>query len=115
VKKLLVLLLLLPLVASSRMFPQEVPLNSVCWDNWDEAITYHKDVLKEHPVGRGLINNPNGITFGAILVNPTKPSWTYIQFHQNKEGVQLVCVLASGTDWEVIIPDFNDNAKKIPI
>ena len=115
-KKLLVLLLLLPLVASSRMFPQEVPMTSVCWDSWEEAITYHKDILKEHPIGRGLINNPHGMTFGAILVNPTKPSWTYIQFHQSAEtGVQLVCVLASGTDWEVIIPDFSDNAKKIPI
>jgi len=115
-KKLLVLLLLLPLAASARMFPQEVPMTSVCWDSWEEAIAYHKDVLEEHPIGRGLINNPNGMTFGAILVNPTKPTWTYIQFHQNaKTGNQLVCVLASGIAWEVIVPDFNDNANKLPI
>ena len=115
-KKLILLLLFLPLVASSRMFPQEVPMTSVCWDSWEEAIAYHKDVLEEHPIGRGLINNPNGMTFGAILVNPTKPTWTYIQFHQNaKTGNQLVCVLASGIAWEVIVPDFNDNANKLPI
>ena len=115
-KKLILLLLFLPLVASSRMFPQEVPMTSVCWDSWEEAIAYHKDVLEEHPIGRGLINNPNGMTFGAILVNPTKPTWTYIQFHQNaKTGNQLVCVLASGIAWEVLVPDFNDNANKLPI
>tara|TARA_R100000656_G_scaffold113238_2_gene85543 strand:- start:629 stop:970 length:342 start_codon:yes stop_codon:yes gene_type:complete len=102
-KKLLMLLLLLPLAGSARMFPQEVPMSSVCWDSWEEAIKYHKDILEEYPVGRGLINNPNGPTFVAIVVNLKKPSWTYIHFHHNVEtGEQVVCALSSGSEWEII-------------
>ena len=97
------LLLLLPLVASSRMFPQEVPISSICWDSWEEAIKYHKEVLEEHPVVKGLMNNPNGPTFATVTVNPTKPSWSYIHFHHNTEtGEQVVCAMAGGTEWEVI-------------
>ena len=114
-KKFLVLLLLIPLVASSRMFPHEVPIACVCWDNWEEAIKYHKEILKEYPVGKGMINNPNGPTFATIVVNPTKPSWSYIHFHHNIEtGEQVVCAMASGTEWEVIIHDFG-NGNKIEI
>ena len=102
-RKLLLLLLFLPLVASSRMFPQEVPIASVCWDNWEEAIRYHKEILEEYPIGKGMINNPNDPTFAAILVNPTKPSWTYIHFHHNTEtGEQVVCAMSAGTEWEII-------------
>ena len=114
-KKFLVLLFLIPLVASSRMFPHEVPLNYVCWDNWTEAITYHKEILEEYPVGKGMINNPNGPTFATIVVNPTKPSWSYIHFHHNIEtGEQVVCAMSSGTEWEVIISDFG-NGNKVEI
>jgi len=102
-KKLLVLLLLLPLAASARMFPHEVPISSICWDSWEEAIKYHKEILAEHPVGKGLINNPNGPTFATITVNPQKPSWSYIHFHHNEEtGEQVVCAMSSGTEWEVV-------------
>ena len=102
-KKLLMLLLLLPLAGSARMFPQEVPMSSVCWDNWEEAIRYHKDILEEYPVGKGIINNPTGPTFATIVVNPTKPSWSYIHFHHNTEtGEQVVCAMSSGTEWEVL-------------
>jgi len=114
-KKLLVLLLLLPLAASSKMFPHEVPIQSICWDSWEEAIKYHKEVLEEHPVGKGLMNNPNGPTFATVTVNPTKPSWSYIHFHHNTEtGEQVVCAMAGGTEWEVIIPDFG-NGNKVEI
>ena len=102
-KKLLVLLLLLPLVGSARMFPQEVPIASVCWDNWEEAIRYHKEILEEYPIGKGMINNPIGPTFATIVVNPTKPSWSYIHFHHNLEtGEQVVCAMAAGTEWKII-------------
>jgi len=102
-KKLLVLLLLLPLVGSARMFPQEVPIASVCWDNWEEAIRYHKEILEEYPVGKGMINNPSGPTFATIVVNPTKPSWSYIHFHHNTEtGEQVVCAMSAGAEWEVL-------------
>ena len=52
-KKLLVLLLLIPLSGSARMFPTEFPIKAVCWDNIEEAIKYHEDFLGEYPIGKG--------------------------------------------------------------
>ena len=106
-KKLSVLLLLVPLVGSARMFPQTVPVPAVCWDSFEEAINYHKHILKEHPIGRGVVNHPDGPTFATITVNPTKPSWSILHFHLNLEtGRKLVCAMSGGKEWEVIIPDF---------
>jgi len=56
-KKLLVLLLLLPLAASARMFPTEFPIKAVCWNDMKEAIDYHQDILGEYPIGRGWVSN----------------------------------------------------------
>ena len=50
-KKLLVLLLLLPIAASAKMFPTEFPVKAVCWDNVEEAIEYHQEILGEYPIG----------------------------------------------------------------
>ncbi len=44
-KKLLALLLLIPLAGSARMFPTEFPIKAVCWDDVDEAIQYHQEML----------------------------------------------------------------------
>ena len=111
-KKLWVILLLLPLAGSARMFPKEVPIPSVCWDSWEEAIVYHKDILKEYPIGKGVIINPNGPTFGTITINPIKPSWTYLHFHQNAvTGNQVACAIASGNTWEIIVPDWGEEEK----
>ena len=79
-KILLVLLLCIPIVASSRMFPMEMPVKVVCWDNAEEALTYHKDVMGEYPIGRGWVTNSKGPTFATVLVNPVKPSWTFLHF-----------------------------------
>ena len=98
--------------AYGRMFPVEIPLPSVCWDNVEEALNYHKKFLGEHPVGRGWINNPKGPTFATVLVNPTKPSWTFLHFHQNAETKKtLVCAIAGGIGWEVLVPDFGEPEK----
>ena len=56
-KLLLVLLLVIPLVGSAKMFPTEFPIKSVCWNDVDEAITYHQEVLGEYPIGKGWIDN----------------------------------------------------------
>ena len=94
------------------MFPVEIPLPAVCWDNVEEALNYHKNVLGEYPVGRGWINNPKGHTFATVLVNPTKPSWTFLHFHQNTAtGKTLVCAIAGGIGWEVLTPDFGEPEK----
>ena len=98
---LLVLLLVIPLVGSARMFPTEFPIKSVCWSDADEAITYHQEVLGEYPIGKGWINNKEGPSFGAIMFNPNKPSWTFLSFHKNDEGV-IVCAITGGTVWEII-------------
>ena len=97
-KKLLVLLLLLPLAASARMFPTEFPVKAVCWDNVDEAIEYHQEILGEYPVGKGWVSEH---AFGAIMYNPVKPSWTFLSFHTNEDGI-VVCAVTAGTHWETI-------------
>ena len=100
-KILLTLLLLLPLTASSRMFPTEFPVKAVCWsgeESMDEAIKYHQEVLDEYPIGKGWISEH---AFGAIMYNPVKPSWTFLSFHKNDEGV-IVCAITGGTVWEII-------------
>ena len=108
-KKLLILLLLLPLAASARMMPSELPIKAVCWDNAEEALTYHKDILGEYPVGRGWVTNPNGPTFASVLVNPVKPSWTFLHFHQNTvSGDVIVCAITGGTMWEILTPGEDD-------
>ena len=100
-KKLLVLLLLLPLAASARMFPTQFDVKAVCWsgeESMDEAIKYHQEVLDEYPVGKGWISEH---AFGAIMYNPVKPSWTFLSFHKNEDGV-VVCAITGGTVWEII-------------
>ena len=97
-RKLLLLLLFLPLVASSRMFPTEFPVKAVCWDNVEEAIEYHQEILREYPIGKGWVSEH---AFGAIMYNPTKPSWTFLSFHTNEDGI-VVCAVTAGTHWETI-------------
>ena len=97
-KKLLLLLLFLPLVASSRMFPTEFPVKAVCWDDVDEAIEYHQEILGEYPIGKGWVSDH---AFGAIMYNPVKPSWTFLSFHTNEDGI-IVCAVTAGTHWETI-------------
>ena len=108
-KKLLILLLLLPLAASARMMPSELPIKAVCWDNAEEALAYHKDILGEYPVGRGWVTNSNGPTFATVLVNPVKPSWPFLHFHQNTvSGDVIVCAITGGTMWEILTPGEDD-------
>jgi len=112
-KKLLVLLLLLPLVATSayaRMFPTEFPIQAVCWDDIEEAVEYHQDILGEYPVGKGWISNRS---FAAIMFNPTKPSWTLLSFHANEEDGVIVCAITTGTQWDIINP--GDEAEKLEL
>ena len=111
-KKLLVLLLLLPLAASARMFPTEFPVKAVCWsgeESMEEAITYHQEVLGEYPIGKGWINEH---AFAAIMYNPVKPSWTFLSFHKNEDGI-VVCAVTGGTHWEEIYP--GDESEKLEI
>ena len=102
-KKLLALLLLLPLAASARMFPTEIPLKAVCWDSVDEAMEYHQEVLGEYPIGRGWVTNAKAPSFAAIMYNPVKPSWTFLSFHTSEDGV-IVCAVTGGTQWDILTP-----------
>ena len=100
-KKLLLLLLLIPLAGSARMFPTEFPIKAVCWNDVDEAITYHQEVLGEYPIGKGWIDKEDKPSFAAIMYNPNKPSWTFLTFHHS-EGAVIVCAITGGTGWEII-------------
>ena len=111
-KKLLVLLLLLPLAASARMFATEIPIKSVCWSGENsvkEAIEYHQEILGEYPIGKGWMSDKS---FAAIMYNPTKPSWTFLSFHTSEEGI-VVCAVTGGTQWEIIYP--GDEAEKLEL
>jgi hypothetical protein len=102
-KRLLWLLLLLPLAGSARMFPTQFEIKAVCWDNAEDAIQYHQEVLGEYPVGKGWITNNNGPTFAAVMFNPNKPSWTFLNFHQStKDDSVIVCTITGGTEWKII-------------
>ena len=111
-KLLLVLLLAIPLAGSARMFPTEFPVKAICWDNIEESIQYHQEILGEYPIGKGWISSKEGPSFGAIMYNPTKPSWTFLSFHRNEDGV-IVCAVTGGTEWEIIHP--GDEAEKLEI
>ncbi len=111
-KKLLVLLMLLPLAASARMFPTEFPIKAVCWDSFEEAIEYHQDILGEYPIGKGWIDSKDEPSFAAIMYNPNKPSWTFLSFHQD-EGAIVVCAITGGTQWDIIHP--GDEAEKLQL
>ena len=89
--------------AHGRMFPTEFPIKAVCWDNVEEAIRYHQEMLGEYPIGKGWISNKDGPSFGAIMYNPTKPSWTFLSFHKNENGV-VVCAITGGSQWETVTP-----------
>ena len=111
-RKLLLLLLFLPLVASSRMFPTEFPIKAVCWNDISEALEYHQEMLGEYPIGKGWIDSKEGPSFGAIMYNPTKPSWTFLSFHKNGEAI-IVCAITGGSSWEIIHP--GDEAEKLQL
>ena len=108
-KKLLILLLLLPLAASAKMFPTEFPVKAVCWDNVGEAIEYHQEILGEYPIGKGWVSETS---FATIMYNPVKPSWTFLSFHQHEESV-IVCAITGGTVWEIINP--GDESEKLEL
>ena len=113
-KLLLALLLALPLAGSARMFPTEFPIKAVCWDDISEVLEYHQEMLGEYPVGKGWINSKDGPSFGAILYNPNKPSWTFLTFHK-KDGQDavIICSITGGTVWEIINP--GDESEKLEI
>ena len=37
------------------------------------------------------------------MSNPTKPSWTFLSFHRNDDGV-VVCAVTGGTQWDILTP-----------
>ena len=108
-KKSLWLILFIPLIVSARMFPTEFPVKAVCFDNADEAIKYHQDILGEYPIGKGWVSEHS---FGAIMYNPVKPSWTFLSFHKNDDGI-IVCAVTAGTHWEII--DLGDEGGKLQL
>ena len=81
----------------------------MCWDDVEEAIEYHQEILGEYPIGKGWVSEH---AFGAIMYNPTKPSWTFLSFHKNEDGI-IVCAVTGGTEWEIIHP--GDEAEKLEI
>ncbi|SVC95911.1 uncharacterized protein METZ01_LOCUS348765, partial [marine metagenome] len=98
---------LLPVQA--RMTPNQFEIKAVCWDNAEEAIRYHEEILGEYPIGKGWVSEHS---FGAIMHNPVKPSWTFLSFHKNDNGV-IVCAITGGTHWETI--NLGDESEKLEL
>ena len=90
--------------AQARMFPIEIPIKSICFDNIEESLKYHQEILGEYPIGKGWVNNQKVPSFAAIMYNPAKPSWTLIVFHQPTEGEARVCAILGGSQWEMLTP-----------
>jgi len=113
-KLLLALLLALPLAGSARMFPTEFPIKAICWDDITEVLQYHQEMLGQYPIGKGWIDSKDGPSFGAIMYNPTKPSWTFLTFHK-KEGQDavIICAITGGSMWEIINP--GDESEKLEL
>jgi len=113
-KLLLAFLLVIPLAGSARMFPTEFPVKAVCWDDITEVLRYHQEMLGEYPIGKGWIDSKDGPSFGAIMYNPTKPSWTFLSFHK-KEGQEavIICAVTGGSVWEIIHP--GDESEKLEL
>ena len=63
-KLLLTLLLCIPIAASARMFPTEFPIKAICWDDLEESLAYHQEMLGEYPIGKGWIGEKS---FAAIM------------------------------------------------
>lgn len=99
--------LLVPVQA--RMFPTQFEVKAVCFDDAGEALRYHQEVLGEYPIGRGWVSENS---FGAIMFNPVKPSWTFLSFHKNESNV-TVCAITGGTHWETI--DLGDESEKLDL
>ena len=112
-KLLLTLLLVIPIVGSARMFPTEFPIKAVCWDNIEEAIEYHEDILGEYPIGKGWMVNKSIPSFAAIMYNPNTPSWTFLSFHQTGEDSMMVCAITGGSQWDIINP--GDEGEKLEL
>ena len=111
-KLLLALLLCIPIAASARMFPTEFPIKAICWDDLEESLAYHQEMLGEYPIGKGWIDSKDGPSFGAIMYNPTKPSWTFLSFHKKREAI-IVCAITGGTVWEIVHP--GDESEKLEL
>jgi len=108
-KKLLFLLLLLPLTGSAKMYPLTLPIPAVCWNSLEEAMSFHNN-LGERVIGRGTIPSNKGFSGIIHLVDPLKPSWTVLHVHKNREtGNVMACVIVSGTTWEIFIPDYTED------
>ena len=108
-RRLFLLLLLLPLTGSARIFPTQFEVKAVCFDNAAEAVEYHQDILGEYPIGKGWVSEH---AFGAIMYNPVKPSWTFLSFHKNEDGI-VVCAVTGGTHWETI--DLGEEGGKLQL
>ena len=108
-RRLFLLLLLLPLAGSARMFPTQFEVKAVCFDNAAEAVEYHQDVLGEYPIGKGWVSEHS---FGAIMYNPVKPSWTFLSFYKNEDGI-VVCAVTGGTHGETI--GLGDEGEKLEL
>ena len=99
-KKLLVLLLLLPLPVSAEMRVVEVPTKVVCWDSLTEALDYHAAKFGEYPIVKLYSGEDGG---GILLVKPDKTKWTFLAFKQDKPNNRtIVCAFFEGSAWGVV-------------
>ena len=99
-KKLLVLLLLLPLPVSAEMRVVEVPTKVVCWDSLTEALDYHAGKFGEYPIVKLYSGEDGG---GILLVKPDKTKWTFLAFKQDKPNNRtIVCAFFEGSAWGVV-------------
>ena len=106
IKKLLLMLLFLPLFASAEMKVVDVPVKVVCWDSLTEALDYHAGKFGELPIVKLYAGDGGGI----LLVKPDKTKWTFLAFKLDKPNNRtIVCAFFEGSTWDVInVPETRD-------
>lgn len=99
-KKILMLLLFIPLFSSAEMRVVEVPTKVVCWDSLTEALDYHAGKFGEYPIVKLYSGEDGG---GILLVKPDKTKWTFLAFKQDKPNNRtIVCAFFEGSAWGVV-------------
>ena len=89
----------------AAMFPMDLPLKVVCWDDLEEAIEYHATMLGEYPLITAASEHSVGPGGAVFLVKPDKSRWTFLFFRYNTNTEKLLaCAFAEGQKWMLAGP-----------
>jgi len=99
-KKLILLLLFIPIIVLAEMKVVDVPVKVVCWDSLTEALDYHAGKFGELPLIKLYSSDDGG---GILVVRPDKTRWTLLAFKLDKPNNRtIVCAFFEGSAWDTV-------------